>query len=132
MAGLVLANPASALAATVGGASTNSSGPTATASGQTNRPLSASTCNQAVCIAVTGSGTYVNDWTTTTTASQATCTHANYLANNVVIATSPEYCGGSHTTYHSTWPSPGYFANGTVLCNTWTGLPGRACVRISG
>ncbi len=83
-----------------------------------------------MCIAVTGSGTYVSDWSTTATASKAMCTHANYLANNVIVATSPEYCGGSDTTYYSDWPSPGYFPAYTQLCNTWAGIPGRACETI--
>lgn len=35
--------------------------------------------------------------------------------------------GGGVSSY---WPSPGYFAVGTQLCNSWTGIVGKPCETI--
>jgi hypothetical protein len=94
------------------------------------RPDSANTCSGAVCIFVTGSGLNVSDWTTTASLTKTMCTTASFLVNNVLYAQGVNTCGTNGDELASDWSDPGNFPNGTILCNTWTGLPGRACATV--
>ena len=93
-------------------------------------PLTASGCNQDVCIYVEGSGTQVTYWSTTASLPASMCTVANYWANGVLVYEGNTKCGSSGGRVSSYWSNPGYFAAGTVLCNTWTGIPGKPCETI--
>jgi hypothetical protein len=90
-------------------------------------PDSANGCSGAICIFVTGSGLHVSDWTTTVVLSRSMCSTASFLANGVLVASGGSQCGASGDELISDWPSPGNFANGTVLCNTWSGISGKPC-----
>jgi hypothetical protein len=112
-------------------------GPVQAASGATEptgstvtSPLTASGCNQNVCIYVVGSGTQVTKWETTAVLPAAMCTVAKYWANGVVIYEGTIKCGSSGAQVLSYWSDPGYFAPGTQVCNTWTNVPGRPCETI--
>lgn len=93
-------------------------------------PPSASGCNQAVCIYVTGSGTQVTYWSTTAVLPSSECSVADYWANGQLVYKGKSKCGSAGAEVSSYWPDPGYFAAGTQLCNTWTGVPGRPCETI--
>lgn len=93
------------------------------------RPTSASSCNRSVCIYLVGSGTNVSSWATNAWSYSYVCTYANFSANGTPIAQSNTLCG-SHQSFLVTWYHPGYFAPYTQLCNTWAGIPGRACETI--
>ena len=93
-------------------------------------PDSANTCNGSVCIFVTGSGLNVSDWTTTVSLSRSQCSTASFLVNGVVWASGINTCGSAGDELVSDWSSPGNFANGTVLCNTWSGIAGRPCATV--
>jgi len=106
-------------------------GPKAGDSYSAVRPLSASGCNQEVCIIITGSGLKVTGWQTTgeyTGAKDPFCTYSVYWApGNTVYATGIVVCGGQGTYY-------GYFADVPIvwttniqICNTWAGIPGKPC-----
>lgn len=90
-------------------------------------PLTASGCNQRVCIYVTGSGTLVTWWSTTAALPSSMCTFAKYWANGVLVYEGNTKCGSSGAEVHSYWADPGYFAAGIVVCNTWVGVPGKPC-----
>lgn len=90
-------------------------------------PLTASGCNQQVCIYVTGSGTRVTWWSTTAVLPSSECSVAKYWANGVLVYDGNSKCGSAGTEVSSYWPDPGYFSAGTQLCNTWTGVPGKPC-----
>jgi hypothetical protein len=93
-------------------------------------PQTASGCNQYVCIYVEGSGTQVTYWRTTAALPHFMCTVANYWANGVLVYEGNTKCGSSGAQVSSYWPSPGHFAAGTQLCNTWTGISGKPCETI--
>ncbi len=93
-------------------------------------PQTASGCNQSVCIYVEGSGTRVTYWSTTAALPTSMCTVAKYWANGVLVYEGNTKCGSSGRQVFSYWSDPGYFAAGTVLCNTWTGISGRPCETI--
>lgn len=93
-------------------------------------PQTASGCNQDVCIYVEGSGTQVTYWSTTAALPASMCTVAKYWANGVLVYEGNTKCGSSGAQVFSYWSNPGYFAAGTVLCNTWTGVPGKPCETI--
>lgn len=94
-------------------------------------PLSASGCNDSVCIDLQGSGSEVNDWDTTAWASQAVCTEADYWANNVLENQGTTKCVAAGTELVSDWDNTSW-PNGTVLCNTWPGISGKPCETIEG
>ncbi len=93
-------------------------------------PLTASGCNQNVCIYVEGSGTQVTYWSTTAALPASMCTVAKYWANGVLVYEGNTKCGSSGAQVFSYWTDPGYFAAGTQVCNTWTGVPGKPCETI--
>ncbi len=94
-------------------------------------PLSASGCNGNVCINLQGSGSTVNDWETTAQATTYICTQADYWADDVLEHQGSRQCVPSGTQLVSDWQST-WWPNGTVLCNTWPGIPGRPCETIEG
>lgn len=56
--------------------------------------------------------------------------HARHFYDNgTLIAQGSTLCG-SEQSFQVTWNDPGYFAPYTELCNTWAGIPGRACEEI--
>jgi len=93
-------------------------------------PQTAGGCNQRVCIYVEGSGTQVTYWSTTATLPASMCSVAKYWANGVLVYEGNTKCGSSGGQASSYWSDPGYFAAGTVVCSTWTGLSGRPCETI--
>lgn len=93
-------------------------------------PPTAGGCNQYICIYVEGSGTQVAYWSTTATLPASMCTVAKYWANGVLVYEGNMKCGSSGGQVLSYWTDPGYFATGTELCNTWTGIPGKPCETI--
>jgi hypothetical protein len=96
------------------------------------RPLTASKCSGKVCLDVVGTGLNVSDWTTSATLPSTMCTTPHYLENGVVIASGSSQCGSSGEILGSGWTDPGNFPNGTVLCNTWSGVSGEPCATIIG
>ena len=90
-------------------------------------PDSANGCSGAVCIFITGSGLHVSDWQTTVALSKSTCSSASFLVNGVLYASGGSECGAAGDELVSDWESPGNFPNGTVLCNTWSGISGKPC-----
>jgi len=94
-------------------------------------PLSASGCNGNVCIDVQGSGSTVNDWNTTAWATTYVCTQAQYWANYVLEHQGSSQCVHAGTELVSDWKNT-WWPNGTVLCNTWPGIPGEPCETIEG
>lgn len=93
-------------------------------------PLTASRCNQNVCIYVVGSGTQVTKWETSAVLPMAMCTVAKYWANGVLVYEGTSKCGSAGGSVMSYWSGPGYFPAGTQVCNTWTNVPGRPCETI--
>jgi hypothetical protein len=93
-------------------------------------PQTASGCNQNVCIYVEGSGTQVTYWSTTAALPASMCTLAKYWANGALVYEGNTKCGSSGAQAFSYWSDPGYFAVGTQLCSTWTGIPGKPCETI--
>jgi hypothetical protein len=91
------------------------------------QPDSANGCSGAICIAITGSGLHVSDWTTSVVIPRTMCSSASFFANGVLVAVGSNTCGTSGDQLVADWSSPGNFANGTVLCNTWTGVSGKPC-----
>ena len=93
-------------------------------------PDSANTCGGPVCIFVTGSGLNVSDWVTTVYLSRSMCSSADFIVNGIVWVTGQNTCGSANEELGSNWSDPGNFANGTVLCNTWSGISGEACITV--
>ena len=93
-------------------------------------PDSANTCGGPVCIFVTGSGLNVSDWVTTVYLSRSMCSSAHFIVNGIVWVTGQNTCGSAGEELGSDWSDPGNFANGTVLCNTWSGISGEACITV--
>lgn len=87
----------------------------------------ASGCNIDVCIFLDGSGLTVTKWRTTGSVSGYQCGYAYFWRNGAVIRTI--YACGSGTV-SATWNSPGNFAHGDELCNTWTVASGTPCKTI--
>jgi hypothetical protein len=90
-------------------------------------PDSANGCSGAICIFVTGSGLHVSDWQTSVALSKSMCTTASFLVNGTLRASGVSQCGSANTELVSDWSSPGNFPNGSVLCNTWSGISGKPC-----
>ena len=84
-------------------------------------------CSGPVCIYVTGTGLHVSDWSTSLALSKSMCSTASFLVNGVLWASGVNECGSAGNELVSDWSSPGNFPNGTVLCNTWTGVSGKPC-----
>lgn len=89
--------------------------------------MDAAGCNQNVCIALTGSGTYLSKWRTTATVTSSTCSYARFHRNDTVIRTSATICSPGSGTLEAIWQSPGYFTDGDKLCNSWNGISGYPC-----
>jgi len=89
--------------------------------------LSASGCNQSVCIELIGTGLVVDRWRTTASVSSATCSQARFLRNGWVVRTSAPVCSSSSGTLVAVWHGPGGFSHGDQLCNTWSGVAGKPC-----
>jgi hypothetical protein len=100
--------------------------PGAGASRLPKAPFTASGCSGSVCIDVQGSGTQVSDWETTAYASASVCTSADFWVNGAVERQGSTRCVAGGTQLESDWTNTS-FANGTVLCNTWTGISGKPC-----
>jgi hypothetical protein len=90
-------------------------------------PDSANGCSGAICIYITGSCLHVSDWSTSVVLSRTMCSTASYFANGVLVGLGLNTCGSSGNQLVSDWSNPGNFANGTVLCNTWSGVSGKPC-----
>jgi len=103
---------------------------TKSAAGADVKPPSANTCNGAVCIYVTGSGLNVSDWSTSVSLSKTMCTTADFWVNGVLFAQGQRTCGVNDDLLVADWSDPGNFANGTVLCNTWSGVSGEPCITV--
>ena len=88
---------------------------------------SANGCSGPVCIYVTGTGLNVSDWATSVYLSKSMCTRASFLVNGVLWASGGNQCGNAGVELVSDWSDPGNFPNGTVLCNTWSGVSGKPC-----
>jgi hypothetical protein len=107
----------------IGGAAT---APPATAA----TPLVSSNCVGSVCIVIQGSGLQVTDWQTTAWASSAVCTYADFWVSGVLEGQGSRQCVSAGTELESNWKNTS-FPNGTVLCNTWPGINGKACATIT-
>jgi hypothetical protein len=90
-------------------------------------PDSANGCAGAVCIYVTGTGLHVSDWATSVFLSKSMCSTASFLVNGVLYASGVPECGSANDELVSDWSDPGNFPNGSVLCNTWSGVSGKPC-----
>ena len=90
-------------------------------------PPSANGCSGPVCIFVTGTGLHVSDWATSLSLSRSMCSTASFLVDGVLWASGVNQCGASGDELVSDWSDPGNFPNGTVLCNTWSGVSGKPC-----
>jgi hypothetical protein len=82
-----------------------------------------------VCIDIQGSGSTVTDWQTTAWASTYIGTQADFWVNSVLQRQGNIQCAASGTELESDWKNAS-FPNGTVLCNTWPGIPGKPCETI--
>ncbi len=91
------------------------------------QPDSANGCASSVCIYVTGTGLHVSDWATSVLLSKTMCSTASFWVNGALWASGVNQCGTAGEGLVSDWSNPGNFANGTVLCNTWSGVSGRPC-----
>jgi len=93
-------------------------------------PLSASGCNQDVCISIVGSSNHVDSWS-----SQAfwnggeTCTRSKFFINSAVIRTGTVVCGGAGV-FFTDWEANKFFPSPSLACNTWTTIPGKPCETI--
>jgi hypothetical protein len=116
-----------ALTAGAASASTPDAGVTGAAPGFGVIPDSANGCNGPVCIYVTGTGLHVSDWSTSLALSRSMCSTASFLVNGVLWASGVNECGSAGDELVSDWSDPGNFPNGTVLCNTWSGVSGKPC-----
>lgn len=99
----------------------------ASSSGSSLSPLTAGGCNGHVCIYIKSSTTWVTYWRTTALLPSSMCSVAKYWANGNLIYEGNTKCGSAGETVSSYWTYPGFFAAGTELCNTWTGVTGKAC-----
>jgi hypothetical protein len=70
---------------------------------------------------------HVSDWQTSVALSKSMCTTASFLVNGTLRASGVSQCGSTNTELVSDWSSPGNFPNGSVLCNTWSGISGKPC-----
>jgi hypothetical protein len=93
-------------------------------------PMSASTCSDAICIFVVGSGLNVSNWSTTAYISKNQCSTAKFLVDGIEVASGVRTCGSAGDELESVWSDPGNFPNGTQLCNTWTGISGKPCATV--
>jgi len=99
-------------------------------------PDSANGCNLDVCIDITGSGTNVDNWTTTAFGNVG-CTQPVFLWTEPGQLTSrefgPEICptSGGDGVYYDTEGPEGFFPGGSHLCNTWIRIAGEPCENIT-
>ena len=104
--------------------------PLGTASPDVIRPLSASGCNQEVCISISGSSNHVGEWNTTATwGGGFICTHSFWWINNQLIRTGNGACGGAGV-FFSDWAANRFFPSPSLACNTWQSIPGEPCETI--
>ena len=116
-----------ALTAGVASATTSDSSLTSAVPGFGVMPDSANGCSGPVCIYVTGSGLNVSDWSTSLYLTKTMCSTSSFLVNGVLWASGGNECGTAGEELVADWSDPGNFANGTVLCNTWSGVSGKPC-----
>jgi hypothetical protein len=90
-------------------------------------PDSANGCASSVCIYITGTGLHVSDWATSVALTKTMCSTASYWVNGGLWASGVNQCGSAGEELVSDFSNPGNFANGTVLCNTWSGVSGKPC-----
>jgi uncharacterized protein (UPF0333 family) len=96
----------------------------------TEVPLSASGCNQDVCIAITGSSNHVSDWNTTAYwGGGYICTQSHWDINNNNIRTGTGACGRAGV-FFSDWQANRYFPSPSLACNWWKVIPGYPCETI--
>ena len=94
------------------------------------QPMSASGCNEDVCISITGTGTYVSDWNTTAYwGGGYICTHSFWFINDSRIRTGNGVCGGAGV-FFSDWQANRHWPSPSLACNTWQNMPGKPCETI--
>lgn len=98
------------------------------------RPMSASGCNDSVCIEVIGSGLTVDEWNTFVYVDPGSCSFAAYWEDDEIAFTGEEICAGDDVSVLETYASDfdGEFENGEQLCNTWVNWAGMPCETIEG
>ncbi len=119
-----------ASAATLGTAGLASASVTRAAVGPSTTspsPLDLIACAGNTCQAISNSGTYVNDWATSTTAPNSVCTYAEYFENGTIIAESSPTCLSAGEEANALWTDPGNFPAGARLCTAWKGIAGKPC-----
>jgi hypothetical protein len=104
----------------------------APASAPAVHPLSASGCNDSVCIEVVGDGLTVDDWNTFVYVDPGSCSFAAYWEDDEIAFTGEEVCAEDDSTLLETYASDfdGEFDNGEQLCNTWVNRAGKPCETI--
>ena len=100
---------------------------TAGSSGSVIHPMSASGCNQDVCIEITGTSNEVSKWYTAAYPYDGyteICSFPAFWIDGELDYAGYEICG----TLLEAWDdATEVFENGTQLCNTWPGVAGRPC-----
>ena len=89
-------------------------------------PMSASGCNDLVCIEVTGSGLEVTKWYTAAYSvdTEDICAYPIFWVDGEADIVGEEICG----TLLEAWDDePEWFENNTHLCNSWPGVAGKPC-----
>lgn len=91
------------------------------------QPMDAFGCNVDVCIDLEGQNATIFRRGTQATGNVG-CQYA-YFSWPSGYYTGPEVCaqGGSSGVYYDYTGPTGYFASGSVLCNSWTVSPGTPC-----
>lgn len=98
----------------------------AVSSPQLVHPMSASGCNDLVCIEVTGSGLEVTKWFTAAYSvdDEDICAYPIFWVDGEADIVGEEICG----TLLEAWDDePEWFENNTHLCNSWPGVAGKPC-----
>jgi hypothetical protein len=90
------------------------------------RPMSASGCNDLVCIEVTGSGLEVTKWFSAAYSvdTEDICSYPIFWVDDEPDIVGDEVCG----TLLQAWDDePEWFEDNTQLCNSWPGVAGMPC-----
>jgi hypothetical protein len=94
------------------------------------RPASASGCNQNVCIAITGDGLFVSNWTTTAYGNVG-CTYAAFHSQMFTVYGRWICATGSGPgVYYDTTGPIGYYQDDEEVCNSWLDIRGYPCETI--
>lgn len=91
------------------------------------QPMSASGCNGAVCITLTGTGLSLKSWTTKLTAPAASQTWAEFWKNGILVAQSGSVWANAGDIKKSTYAGSLLFSDNDTVCNAWGGFNGRPC-----